>query len=197
MVHLCPVLSSRLLILIRTARRTRKKFTRSRRMHSLQSPMVLIHRLPLALKNLPHWVNTRVWNLPSSNGSSRMGRAISKPPVMCRSRLSSRLNRLQSFHEPGNSHYFRGYEHENRGRLSRPSVPARTRQDQFARRAFFFLTVFPVLLIIIVAGALAVRSWPILSVYSISDLFFGEIWKPHNGQFGLWPFILGTVWVTT
>ncbi len=83
------------------------------------------------------------------------------------------------------------------GRLSRPSVPARTRQDQLARRTFFFLTVFPVLLIVLIAGALAMRSWPIVSAYGISDLFFGETWKPHQGQFGLWPFILGTVWVTT
>src|SRR5690349_9454718 len=86
---------------------------------------------------------------------------------------------------------------QTEGRLSRPSVPARTWQDQFARRTFFFLTVFPVLLIILIAGALAMRSWPIVSTYGITDLFFGETWKPHQGQFGLWPFILGTVWVTT
>jgi phosphate transport system permease protein len=41
------------------------------------------------------------------------------------------------------------------------------------------------------------RSWPIISAYGLSDLLFGEVWKPNNGQFGFWPFILGTFWVTT
>ena len=73
----------------------------------------------------------------------------------------------------------------------------RTRQDHAARRAFFIFTLLPVALILFVTGALFVRSWPIISEYGLSDLIFGEVWKPNNGQFGFWPFILGTFWVTT
>jgi phosphate transport system permease protein len=83
------------------------------------------------------------------------------------------------------------------GRLSRPSVVARARQDNFARRSFFTFTLLPVLLILIVTIALLFRSWPILQAYPLSDLLFGNVWKPTNGQFGFWPFILGTFWVTT
>ena len=83
------------------------------------------------------------------------------------------------------------------GRNSRPSATLRTRQDNTARRAFFIFTLLPVLLILFVTGALFVRSWPIISEYGLSDLLFGEVWKPNNGQFGFWPFILGTFWVTT
>ncbi len=83
------------------------------------------------------------------------------------------------------------------GREFRPSATLRTRTDNAARRAFFIFTLLPVLLILFVTGALFVRSWPIISEYGLSDLLFGEVWKPNNGQFGFWPFILGTFWVTT
>jgi phosphate transport system permease protein len=82
------------------------------------------------------------------------------------------------------------------GRPPRPSVAARTRQDQLARRVFFVITLLPVILIVVVAVALFLRAWPILSTYPLSDLLFGEVWKPSHGQFGFKPFILGTVWVT-
>ena len=83
------------------------------------------------------------------------------------------------------------------GRLSRPAATSRTRQNELARRVFFVFTLLPVFLIVIVTVALLIRSWPILQAYSLSDLLFGTVWKPTNGQFGFWPFILGTFWVTT
>lgn len=86
---------------------------------------------------------------------------------------------------------------EAEGRVSRPSATLRTRQDRTARRAFFIFTLLPVLLILFITVALFFRSWPIISEYGLSDLLFGEVWKPNNGQFGFWPFILGTFWVTT
>jgi phosphate transport system permease protein len=82
------------------------------------------------------------------------------------------------------------------GRGVRPSVAARTRQDQAARRAFFVVTLLPVILILVIAAALLIRAWPIFSAYRLADLLFRKVWKPHNGQFGFGPFILGTVWVT-
>ncbi len=82
------------------------------------------------------------------------------------------------------------------GRLIRPAVAPRTRQDNFARRTFLSFTLLPVFLILIVTIALLVRSWPILNAYPLRDLLFGDVWKPTNGQFGFWPFILGTFWVT-
>ena len=85
---------------------------------------------------------------------------------------------------------------QTEGRLRRPSVTPRTRQDQVARRVFFVITLLPVLLILIVTVALFVRAWPILSAYSLSDLLLGDVWKPNDGLFGFRPFILGTTWVT-
>jgi len=82
------------------------------------------------------------------------------------------------------------------GRNNRPVAASRARQDNLARRTFFGFTLLPVILIFIVAIALLVRSWPILNADSLSDLLFGKIWKPTEGLFGFWPFILGTLWVT-
>ncbi len=83
------------------------------------------------------------------------------------------------------------------GRLSRPSTPSRARTNRAAQRTFFIITLVPVVLIIIVATALVVRAYPILNSYSFSELLFGDIWRPNDGQFGFRPFILGTLWVTT
>jgi len=83
------------------------------------------------------------------------------------------------------------------GRRVRPSATSRIRQDQAAKRTFFIFTLLPIILILIVTVALLVRAWPIISAYHLSDLLFGKTWKPGEGLFGFWPFILGTVWVTT
>lgn len=82
-------------------------------------------------------------------------------------------------------------------RATRSSAALRTRQDQAAKRTFFIITLLPVFLIVTITVALLVRAWPIISAYGLSDLLLGEVWRPNNGQFGFWPFILGTIWVTT
>ncbi len=85
---------------------------------------------------------------------------------------------------------------QTEGRLSRPSVAARTRRDHAARRTFFIITLLPVALIVIVTIALFLRAWPIMNSYNLSDLIFGREWQPSTGKFGFWPFIAGTIWVT-
>jgi phosphate transport system permease protein len=85
---------------------------------------------------------------------------------------------------------------ETTGRLTRPVATPRTRQNNFAQRTFFGFTLLPVILILIVTIALLVRSWPILNAYPLGELLFGNVWKPTDGLFGFWPFIVGTVWVS-
>ena len=85
---------------------------------------------------------------------------------------------------------------EAEGRQSRPSVVARNQQNQLARRTFFIITLLPMVLIAAVTLILLVRSWPILSAYSLRDLFLGSTWRPDQGLFGFWPYITGTFWVT-
>ena len=79
---------------------------------------------------------------------------------------------------------------------NRPSAAARLRQDNFARRSFAVITLLPVFLIVVITVALIVRSWPVLAAQSLRDTILGTIWKPEQGLFGFWPFIMGTAWVT-
>lgn len=82
------------------------------------------------------------------------------------------------------------------GRVNRPSLAIRQRQDRTAGRTFFVLTLVPVILVVLVTVALAIRFLPILREYSLWDLMTGTVWKPGQGKFGFWPFIAGTFWVT-
>jgi phosphate transport system permease protein len=75
-------------------------------------------------------------------------------------------------------------------------VASRNRADRSARRTFFVITLLPLFLIGAVTIGLLVRSWPILTAYPLQDLLFGSVWKPSDGSFGFWPFIVGTFWVT-
>jgi phosphate transport system permease protein len=52
------------------------------------------------------------------------------------------------------------------------------------------------LLVILIAVGLYLESRPILSVQPLSKLLFSSSWHPLNGEFGLYPFLMGTLWVT-
>jgi len=52
------------------------------------------------------------------------------------------------------------------------------------------------LLVVLIFIALLLRTLPILQVKSIFELLTGQVWQPFQGQFGFYPFIMGTVWVT-
>jgi len=79
----------------------------------------------------------------------------------------------------------------------RTPIPWRQFKDRLAEKSFFLLSLMPILLVIAIIVALLLRTRPILEVKSITDLIFGQTWKPLRGQFGFYPFILGTFWVTT
>ncbi len=52
------------------------------------------------------------------------------------------------------------------------------------------------LLVIVMIGALFLRALPILTTHSLTELLFSHSWRPLKGEFGFWPFIMGTLWVT-
>jgi len=52
------------------------------------------------------------------------------------------------------------------------------------------------LLTAVVAATLLYRSLPVLRESSLVGLVSGSEWDPDLKQFGLWPFIAGTLWVT-
>jgi phosphate transport system permease protein len=81
-------------------------------------------------------------------------------------------------------------------RQPRWNVFGRRESDRLASRLFLLLSTVPLILFIVILVALIVRSWPILQTHSLWNLLSGQIWKPAQGLFGFYPFIIGTVWVT-
>jgi phosphate transport system permease protein len=68
--------------------------------------------------------------------------------------------------------------------------------DKIAARTMLGLTVISVLLAVLIAGGLYLRSQPLLETQSIGHLLSSSEWKPSKGEFGFFPFIMGTLWVT-
>jgi phosphate transport system permease protein len=69
-------------------------------------------------------------------------------------------------------------------------------KDLVASRLMLSATVVSALLVILIAVGLYLKSRPILSVQPLTKLLFSSSWHPMNGEFGLYPFLMGTLWVT-
>ncbi len=69
-------------------------------------------------------------------------------------------------------------------------------KDALARRGMGLVTTLPGLLVLLVAVGLFIKSKAILAVEPLSRLLISASWRPLKGEFGLLPFISGTVWVT-
>jgi len=44
-----------------------------------------------------------------------------------------------------------------------------------------------------VAAALLLRSLPLLSTFSLFELWGGQVWQPMRGLFGYAPFVVGSL----
>jgi phosphate transport system permease protein len=71
----------------------------------------------------------------------------------------------------------------------------RTRELIFGR-SFLMATIIPLLLLVAIVAALWLRTRPIFEVASFWDLLSGVTWRPQQKEFGFYPFIVGTFWVT-
>ncbi|MDD5617374.1 MAG: phosphate ABC transporter permease subunit PstC [Candidatus Methanoperedens sp.] len=69
-------------------------------------------------------------------------------------------------------------------------------KDILAERLMIAIVLFSSLLVVIIAIILFLRSKPILDAKSLSDLLLGSTWLPFGGEFGFYPFIIGTLYVT-
>jgi phosphate transport system permease protein len=69
-------------------------------------------------------------------------------------------------------------------------------KDHLARKFMFLLTALPGLLVFMMLLGLFQKSRPILAVKSFTSLLFSSSWHPLRGDFGFFPFIMGTLWVT-
>lgn len=64
------------------------------------------------------------------------------------------------------------------------------------RNSMLFLTLVSLTFAVIIGISLYYKSVPILDQQSVWNLLGGESWRPLKGEFGFYPFIMGTLWVT-
>lgn len=69
-------------------------------------------------------------------------------------------------------------------------------KDAVAGRLMLAAALFSGLIVLIIAIMLYLRSKPILEVKTLGELLLGSTWLPSRGEFGFYPFILGTLYVT-
>jgi phosphate transport system permease protein len=63
-------------------------------------------------------------------------------------------------------------------------------------RLLFLPVAFSAGIIIILGCTLFYKSWQILVTQPITELLFSSSWQPVAGNFGFFPFIMGSIWVT-
>jgi len=67
--------------------------------------------------------------------------------------------------------------------------------DLFASRLMLGVTIFACLIVFLITLVLFQKAGLILTTDSLSELI-SSAWNPWNRQFGFYPFIVGTIWVT-
>ncbi|WP_028297905.1 phosphate ABC transporter permease subunit PstC [Olivibacter sitiensis] len=69
-------------------------------------------------------------------------------------------------------------------------------KDKVIGTGMLALSVLSVSLVLLIGIGLYLRSLPILQQYSVWELVTSSSWRPMKGEFGFFPFIMGTLWVT-
>lgn len=69
-------------------------------------------------------------------------------------------------------------------------------KDKTAQVVMFSLTIVSILFVVVMFVGLYLKSAPVLDGKSAWSLLTASEWKPMKGEFGFFPFIAGTLWVT-
>lgn len=72
----------------------------------------------------------------------------------------------------------------------------RVLKDNIASKIMFFLTILSGVIVFLIGLGLYYRSRPILASIPLTNLVYSVSWHPFKGEFGFFPFIMGTLWVT-
>ena len=72
----------------------------------------------------------------------------------------------------------------------------RLAKDRLAGHLMGFLTIVSLLLVVAMGIGLYLKASPILQEHSLWELLSASDWKPMKNQFGFFPFLMGTLWVS-
>jgi phosphate transport system permease protein len=75
-------------------------------------------------------------------------------------------------------------------------LSARKLEDRVASKLMLSVTILSSLLVIAIALVLLEKSTLILTTHSLSELLLSSLWHPSQNEFGFYPYIVGTLWVT-
>jgi phosphate transport system permease protein len=75
-------------------------------------------------------------------------------------------------------------------------MPWRQITDRIAGKSMLFIVAFANSIVLLIALVLFIKSIPILSKKSIFHLLLSSTWHPLKGEYGFYPFIIGTLEVT-
>lgn len=68
--------------------------------------------------------------------------------------------------------------------------------DNISSKVMYVLTILTSLIVFFMVVGLYIKSNPILETRSIWELITSSSWHPLRGEFGFYPFLMGTFWVT-
>ncbi|MCR2804291.1 phosphate ABC transporter permease subunit PstC [Paenibacillus soyae] len=64
-------------------------------------------------------------------------------------------------------------------------------------KTLLFITAFTAVFSVLLIGVFVfIEGLPIFFKYGITDVLFGNVWNPTNQVYGIWPMIVGTIYVT-
>lgn len=69
-------------------------------------------------------------------------------------------------------------------------------KDKLIANAMLILSIASVSLVFLIGIGLYLRAAPLFEEHTLLSLFGGSDWAPSKNQFGFYPFIMGTLWVT-
>jgi phosphate transport system permease protein len=69
-------------------------------------------------------------------------------------------------------------------------------KDKIAAKSMLLAVAFANSIVVLIILGLFIKSWPILTKKSIFHLLLSSSWHPLKGEFGFYPFIIGTLEVT-
>lgn len=69
-------------------------------------------------------------------------------------------------------------------------------KEKLSGRVFFALALSSISALALITGFIFVKGVPIIARVGIIDFIFGMNWSPEQGQFGIFPMIVGTLSVT-
>ena len=76
------------------------------------------------------------------------------------------------------------------------SLQTRKRREKTAGWLMFIITIFALVFVVVMGVGLYLKSAPLFEDHSLWELLTASEWKPFKNQFGFFPFVMGTIWVT-